>query len=252
MKTIDINCDMGESFGRFVVGSDETIFPYITRCNIACGFHGGDPLHIDQTIRMALENKVRIGAHPSYPDLMGFGRRRMSMHPVEVRSIVRYQVAAIKSLTESLGGKLHHVKPHGALYNTSVDDSETALAIIEAVQSFGPDIYLMGLAGSMVESLAGDQDIPFLAEAFADRKYAPDGRLQSRSAADSVIADPAEAVAQVLSIVLKHEVRTTDGSTIPVRAQSICVHGDNPSAVPILRALTKALAEVEHKQSDLS
>ena len=240
---IDINCDMGESFGNYTIGNDEKVFPYITSCNIACGFHGGDPLHIEKTIKGALANGVQIGAHPSYPDLAGFGRRYMQIKADELKAIVKYQVAALKGMTESLGGQLAYVKPHGALYNTAAKHKTEALAIIEAVQAIDSSLILMGLAGSPIEDLAKEMEIPFVAEAFADRKYMSDGSLRSRTLDEAVIEDPEKATAQVLSIVLGQRVQTYEGSSLPLIAQSICIHGDNRQVEALLKAIDAGLTK---------
>lgn len=233
----DINCDMGESYGNFKVGQDEAIFPYITSCNVACGFHGGDPLHIEQTIKQAIQHKVKIGAHTSYPDLQGFGRRKMQIKAEELKAIIKYQIAVIQGLSESLGGKMSYVKPHGALYNSMADNEEEALVVIRAIQEFNPNLALMGLAGSLVEDIAKQEKIEFIAEAFADRRYNSQGKLASRNQANAVITNPAEAQKQVLSIIEKQEVETIEGNLIKITAQSICVHGDNPAVLEILKAL---------------
>jgi len=240
---IDINCDMGESFGNYTIGNDEKVFPYITSCNIACGFHGGDPLHIEKTIKGALAHGVQIGAHPSYPDLAGFGRRYMQIKADELKAIVKYQVAALKGMTESLGGQLAYVKPHGALYNTAAKQKTEALAIIEAVQAIDSSLILMGLAGSPIEALAREIGIPFVAEAFADRKYMSDGSLRSRTLDEAVIEDPKEATAQVLSIVLDQRVQTYEGSSLPLKAQSVCIHGDNRQVEALLQAIDVGLTK---------
>lgn len=241
MDRIDINCDMGESFGNFRVGNDEKIFPYITSANIACGFHGGDPVHMEKTLKLALEHEVKIGAHPGYPDLVGFGRRTMQLKSEELRAIVTYQIAAVKGMAESLGGKLRYVKPHGALYNKASGDEAETMAIIQAIQSIDESLIFMGLAGSIMEELAKQHDIPFVAEAFADRRYEKNGRLMSRSKEGSVIVDPKQAAQQVLSIVRDQKVSIPDGSQIKVAAQSICIHGDNPVAVDILQQIEQDL-----------
>jgi len=233
-KWIDINCDMGESFGNYSLGNDVDIFPHITSCNIACGFHAGDPYHIEKTISLAVKNGVRIGAHPSYPDLVGFGRRKMVIPSTELVAIIKYQVAAIKSLVESQGGKLEYVKPHGSLYNTASRNKLESAAIIQAILELGEEIKLMGLAGSMMQEAARELGIGFIPEAFADRKYDKDGFLLSRSIPGSVISDPDEAASQVLIIVNDKKVVANDGSVVEVDARSICIHGDNPAAVSIL------------------
>ena len=237
---IDLNCDMGESFGRFTVGNDENIFPYITSCNIACGFHGGDPVHMERTIGLALKHGVQIGAHPSYPDLNGFGRRKMQLHGAELKAILKYQIAALKGMVESMGGTLAYVKPHGALYNTASNDENETTIVIEAIREISPDLAFMGLAESLMGRLAKEKGMGFIAEAFADRRYHSNGRLVSRSVAGSVIHDPEMAVRQVLSIVRDQSVTSMEGERIAVRAQSVCIHGDNPAAVAILRELNRA------------
>ncbi|MTI30761.1 5-oxoprolinase subunit PxpA [Xanthovirga aplysinae] len=238
--SIDINCDMGESYGRFKVGNDAKIFPYITSCNIACGFHGGDPLHMERTIKRALEYGAQIGAHPAYPDLAGFGRRNMQLSKEELKAVVKYQISALKGMVESQGGQLTYVKPHGALYNKAAIDEKESLTIIQAIQEIDPKLILMGLAQSITEEVAKGEEISFVAEAFADRKYEASGQLMSRSKVGSLLINPEEAVEQVLSIVLKNNVQSSEGTLIPIKAQSICIHGDNPSVVPILEALQEA------------
>ena len=238
---IDINCDLGESYGRFKVGNDKNVFPYLTSCNIACGFHGGDPLHMEETIQLALRYGVKIGAHPSYPDLGGFGRRRMHIQPNELRAIIKYQIAALKGMVESFGGRLSYVKPHGALYNAAANEEQETITIIRAVQEIDANLILMGLAGSMTEQVAAKEGIPFVAEAFADRRYTAAGRLLSRALDGSVIHDPEQAARQVLSIAMEQSVESHTGESVPVKAQSICIHGDNPSAIAILEAIDEAL-----------
>ncbi len=241
--TIDINCDMGESYGNFKIGNDDAVFPHITSCNIACGFHGGDPLHIEQTIKKALAHGVRIGAHPSYPDLMGFGRRSMQLSEEELFALVKYQVAAVKGMTESFGGQLAYVKPHGALYNAAASSISITKTIIKAIHAIDDQLYLMGLAGSITEQIARMQQIPFIAEAFADRQYTDEGKLQSRSEEGAVIQDPFKSAEQVVSLIKEERVISNTGSYVPVKAQSICIHGDNPSAVGILLQIDQLLEQ---------
>jgi len=241
MRSIDINCDMGESFGNYRLGNDEALLPYITSANIACGFHAGDPVHIEKTLALAVQQGVQIGAHPSYPDLGGFGRRKMEIPPEELRALVKYQVAAIKGMAESLGGKLRYVKPHGALYNSIAQDPEEGQAILQALREIDPGLVLMGLAGSSIEEQARALGTPFVAEAFADRRYEADGSLRSRMLPGSVIGDPQVAAEQVVSLVKAQSAKTLKGTSVPVKAQSICIHGDNPHALEILQAITQAL-----------
>jgi len=240
---IDLNCDMGESYGQFKIGNDDKIFPYITSCNVACGFHGGDPLHIETTIKKALEHGVKVGAHPSYPDLAGFGRRKMELPKAELKAVLKYQISALKGMTESLGGRLGYVKPHGALYNAAANSETDSLTIIEAVREVDSNLILMGLAGSTTEEVASQEQMPFVAEAFADRKYLADGKLMPRARAGSVLNDPALAAEQVLSIVQHHKVKSDTGVAVNISAQSICIHGDNAAAVIILQAIDRAFEQ---------
>lgn len=240
-KRIDINCDMGESIGQLKIGNDEAVFPYISSCSVACGFHGGDDMHMKKTVIAAIARGVRIGAHPSYPDLEGFGRREMHLPRQELRSIIKQQVSILKYIAESQGGQLEYVKPHGALYNTIARDPEEAKTAYDAIQEVDSSLSVMGLAGSIAAEIARKTGIEFIAEAFADRIYEEDGMLMSRSKRDAVISDPDKAVAQVLSIVLDNEIVTSNGTVLPMHAESICIHGDNSAAEDILRALDQAL-----------
>lgn len=239
--SIDINCDLGESYGRYQVGNDEAVFPYLSSCNIACGYHGGDPIHMEVTIERAIQHKVTIGAHPSYPDKQGFGRRKMHIPGKELKSIIKYQIAALKGMTESKGAEVKYVKPHGALYNSMWNDLEEAKYVIDAIQEIDSKLYLMCLAGSNVEQYAKQNEVPFIAEAFADRLYVAGGTLMSRSIKGSVITDPELASHQVLDIVSKQKIKLSDDSQLDVSAQSICIHGDNQSAVKIAEAIHQLL-----------
>jgi len=243
MKTlqIDINCDMGESVGQLIIGNDEAVFPYITSCSIACGFHGGDADHMKHTVKSAVSQGVRIGAHPSYPDLAGFGRREMQIPHEELKSIIKEQVTALKEIADMEGGRLEYVKPHGALYNTIARDLEEARTVYEAIREVDASLSVMGLAGSIAQKVARELNLEFIPEAFADRVYEPDGTLMSRSKKEAVISDPDKAVAQVLSILIAREVVTSNGTVLPMSAASICIHGDNPAAVDILCALDQSL-----------
>lgn len=241
MKTIDINCDMGESYGRYSVGNDAAIFPYISSCNVACGYHGGDPLTIDNTLGLAAKHQTRLGAHPSYPDLIGFGRRVMDMSDTELSASIRYQVCAIRGLSEYHGIVLEYVKPHGALYNKIASDPHTARVVYSAIRSVDPNLSVMGLAGSLTADIAGEIGITHIAEAFADRRYTDEGHLVSRQHPGAVISDPAEAAAQVLDIVLKQTVRSVDGNEVQLRADSVCIHGDTPTAIEIAKEVRRLL-----------
>ncbi len=241
MQSIDINCDLGESYGNFIIGNDEAVFPYLTSCNIACGFHGGDPYHIERTIDLALKHEVQIGAHPSYPDLMGFGRRKMTVPFDQLSSIIKYQVSALKSMTESKGAQLIFVKPHGALYNSMVQNEKEASVVIDAIKSIDSSLVLMCLANSPVEQLCKKAGMKFAAEAFADRRYTAKGTLMSRSIQQALIQNPEEGAAQVLSMVLHHEVTTNESTKINLNPDSICIHGDNPAAVNLLKSIHQML-----------
>lgn len=243
MSFVDINCDMGESYGNYSIGNDEAIFPHITSCNIACGMHAGDPYHIEKTIDLALKHKVQIGAHPGYPDLQGFGRRIISMRTAELSAFVKYQVAAVKGMVESKAGVLKYVKPHGALYNQMAKDIEVAQTVLAAIKCIDPELKVMGLAGSLVKEVAEGLGMEFVAEAFADRQYEADGSLRTRDLGHSVFDDPHQAAAQVVSICLEQKTKSLSGKDVNISAQSFCIHGDNPSAVNVLKAISRALEQ---------
>jgi 5-oxoprolinase (ATP-hydrolysing) subunit A len=241
---IDLNCDMGESFGNYLIGQDDEIMPWITSCNIACGFHAGDPFHIEKTLINAKKYQLRVGAHPGYPDLNGFGRRPMQLSDDELRAIIRYQVSALTGMARSLGIEVSYVKPHGALYNKMTVDEREALIVIRTIREIDSGLAIMGLAGSRVKDIAAAMDMQFIAEAFADRRYDDRGKLVSRQSERAVIEDPVLAADQVWSIINRKEVVTISGAVIPVVADSICIHGDHKNAVPILKAIRARLSDV--------
>lgn len=241
MKSVDINCDMGESFGNFKIGNDEAIFPHITSCNIACGIHAGDPYHIEKTINLALEHGVQIGAHPGYPDLQGFGRRVIPIAQAELSSFVKYQVSALQGMVASAGGKLAYVKPHGALYNEIANNRTVAETVYKAIKSIDPELKIMGLAGSHVKEVLESIDMQYVPEAFADRRYEADGKLRSRSLPNAVIDDASFAAEQVVSIATNGKTTTLDGQPVTLEAMSFCIHGDNPAAVDILKEIDALL-----------
>lgn len=243
MNPIDINCDMGESYGNFRIGNDDAVFPFITSANIACGMHAGDPYQIEKTIENALKHGVKIGAHPGYPDLQGFGRRVIPMKRPELKAYIKYQVAALKGMVESAGGTLNYVKPHGALYNEIAANESEAKTVIEGIKAIDPGLIVMGLAGSHVERIAAQANMQFVAEAFADRRYEANGKLMSRLKDNSVIGEAKDAAEQVVSITLNQHTTTLDGTTVPVKARSFCIHGDNPAAIDILKAIDAAFKE---------
>jgi UPF0271 protein len=240
-RSIDLNCDLGESFGAWSMGDDEGIMPYISSANIACGFHAGDPGTIHKTVMRCLRHGVSIGAHPSYPDLSGFGRRRMELDPQEVYDTVLYQLGAVAAFAKASGTFLRHVKPHGALYNQAAKDSLTAQAILNAVRYFDNQLLLYGPAGSELEKAADDIGIVFCSEAFADRGYQSDGSLTPRSQKGAMLADVESCVRQVLGMLEQGSVTSVDGARVSIRADTVCIHGDGPMSVTIAKALHGAL-----------
>jgi len=235
---IDLNCDMGESYGDNIVGNDEAVMPYITSANIACGFHGGDPLTIEKTIRLALKYGVAIGAHPGYNDLKNFGRQPMILSPDELRASILYQVGALKSMTETLGGKLRHVKPHGAMYNSAASDFDMAMVIAKAVRDIDSSLILVGLSQSELINAAKKVGLAHASEVFADRAYNDDGSLVSRNLPGAVIHDTKVMIDRVIRMVKESVVETVNGKIIPIQADTICVHGDNAVAVEFCAAIS--------------
>ena len=242
MHRIDLNCDMGESFGAWKMGADAQIMPYITSANIACGYHAGDPATIRKTIKLAHEHGVAIGAHPGLPDLMGFGRRVMQIKPQEMYDLVLYQAGAVKAFAEAIGAKLHHVKCHGALYNMSTDDIALSTAMAQAIKDLGGDLIMVGMANSPMLETAKSMGVRVAGEAFADRGYTDAGRLASRDDPKGMIVDEAQAVAQALQIIEAGAVTSTSGKQVAVAAQTLCLHGDQPDAVAFAKALRKVFA----------
>ena len=243
MNAIDLNCDMGESFGSWRMGNDAAIMDHVSSVNIACGFHAGDPGTMRRTIKLALDKGLAVGAHPSYPDLEGFGRREMMLSPEEIYDTVLYQVAASKGVCESLGGKLHHVKPHGALYNRAAKDKSAAAAIAKAVRSIDDKLILYGLSGSSLISQGSETGLNTASEAFADRTYMSDGSLTPRNRSDALITDEDEAVKQVLQMLREKSVTAVSGESVEVEAQTICIHGDGKDAPGFARAIARGLEE---------
>jgi UPF0271 protein len=240
---IDINCDMGESYGAGRIGNDEELMPLVSSANIACGYHGGDPVTIHHAVLLAQKYGVAVGAHPSYPDLQGFGRRNMQLSTQEVYDIVLYQIGAVEAYTRAGGGKLHHVKPHGALYNQAAKNDELAAAIANALFYFDKTLILFGPPGSALERAAMQLGLSFCAEAFADRTYQPDGSLTSRSSPNALIRDTVQCLQQVWQIVESGTVTATDGTVIPMKAGTICIHGDGLHAVEFAHGIRQSLTE---------
>lgn len=242
MKPIDLNCDMGESFGAYRLGNDSEVLRFVTSANIACGCHAGDHNTMRETVNAAKMRGVNIGAHPGFPDLQGFGRREMHLHPDEIYNLVLYQLGALSSFAKVAHTRLAHVKPHGALYNMAAADKGTADAIAAAVADFDRNLILFGLAGSLLISAANEKGIRAANEVFADRAYRPDGSLMPRSEPNSVIHDADAAISQALRMAKEGKVAAADGTEINVAADTICIHGDNPRALEFARRLTSAFA----------
>ena len=243
-KYIDINCDMGESYGRWTLGNDEGVMPHITSANIACGFHGGDPHVMRKTVELALKHGVAIGAHPGLPDLMGFGRRRMEVSPQEIKDIHRYQVGALGAFVKAAGTTLQHVKAHGIQYHMFEENLELARASAEQVLELDPSLILMVMAMTKYDAEARKTKARVAAEGFADRVYADDGQLVSRKLGkDALVSDPAKAAEQAVRMVMEQKVKTITGKTIPAKVDTICIHGDSPGADKIVAAVREGLAK---------
>ncbi len=241
MRRIDLNCDLGESYGAWTMGQDEQVLADVSSANIACGFHAGDPDTMRRTVHLAAARGVAIGAHPSLPDLQGFGRREMAVSPDEAHALVLYQIGALSAFATRSGTRLRHVKPHGALYNMAARDPALAAAIASAVAAFDPKLILVGLAGSALLDAGRAAGLAVAAEAFCDRRYRADGSLTPRREAGAVIHDLDAAVAQGLSIALRGEAFTADGSRVAIAADTLCIHGDKPDAAAFAHRLRAEL-----------
>lgn len=240
---IDINCDMGESFGAYTIGRDEEIMPFITSANIACGFHAGDANVMKKTVSLALENEVAIGAHPGLPDLPGFGRRPMMLSPEEAYSLIVYQIGALCAFAKIEGAQLRHIKPHGALYNMAASDEALASSVVSAVKDVDSSLVLYGLAGSKLIEAGQKAGLKTASEVFADRTYTREGMLTPRTLPHALIQSPDEAAAQVVRMVKEKRVQTTDQTYIDIQADTVCIHGDGPHALPFLHAVRLKLQE---------
>ena len=243
MTRIDLNCDLGESFGAWRMGEDAALLELVSSANIACGFHAGDPLIMRQTVRLAAARGVAIGAHVSLPDLQGFGRREMRVSADEAGAMTLYQLGALHAFVRAAGTRLAHVKPHGALYNMAARDRALADAIARAVRAFDPRLILFGLAGSALIDAGKAIGLPVAAEAFADRRYGADGSLQPRGEAGAVIDDAQAATEQALGIARDGVVATADGRRVNLHADTLCLHGDGVHAVQLARQLRAALEQ---------
>lgn len=243
MKRIDLNCDLGESFGAWRMGEDAELLALVSSANIACGFHAGDATIMQHTVAMAAERGVAIGAHVSLPDLQGFGRREMAVTPAEAHAMTLYQLGALHAFARAAHARVAHVKPHGALYNMAARDRALADAIADAVRSFDPTLRLFGLAGSALLDAGRAAGLAVVSEAFADRRYRADGSLQPRREANAVIRDDAEATTQALRMATEGAVTAVDGCEVMLEADTLCVHGDGAHAVAFARALRAALLQ---------
>ena len=240
-RTVDLNADLGESFGAWRLGDDEALLAIVTSANIACGFHAGDPLTIRRACANAVARGVSIGAQVSYRDLAGFGRREMTVPPAELEAEILYQLAALDGIARSEGGRVGYVKPHGALYKRAARDPEQAAVIARAVVSYNPRLPVLTLPGSELETAATDLRLPVVTEAFADRGYRDDGSLVPRGEPGAVLTDPADVAARATAMAVTETVLTTSGTTLEISPRSICLHGDTPGAVAIATAVRAAL-----------
>ena len=243
LKHVDLNADVGESFGAWPMGQDPVLFPHITSANVACGFHAGDPGVMRATVALAREHGVAVGAHPGFPDLSGFGRRDMRLSPREVEDLVVYQIGALAGVAAAQGVRLQHVKAHGALYNMAVTEFALAQAIARATASVDRSLILLGLPGSQLLTAGEREGLATAAEAFADRAYRADGTLVPRTQPGAVIHDGDAVVKRVVTMVGDQAVIAEDGSRVPLRIDTICVHGDTPGAAQLAARIRGALTE---------
>lgn len=245
MLSVDLNCDMGESFGPWRMGNDAELMKYVSSVNIACGFHAGDASTMRETVELAIKHRVAVGAHPGYPDLQGFGRRNMSLSEGELCDIVIYQISALKGICEASGTRLTHVKPHGAMYNHAAKDSRVSRAIADAVRLVDPSLILYGLSGSLLIAEAEAAGLRTASEVFADRTYKRDGSLTPRTEPNALISDVEKAAAQALLMVVSGSALAADGTSVPVKADTICLHGDGQNALEFARAVSAVFEENE-------
>ena len=240
---IDLNCDMGESFGAYQIGQDEAVLEYVTSANIACGFHAGDPLVMDVTVRMAHSLGVSVGAHPGYPDLQGFGRRNMDLTAEEVEAFILYQVGALAGFARAAGTELVHVKPHGALYNQAARDRGLAAAVARGVARFSRGLVLVGLAGSQLLAAGQEAGLQVAGEGFADRAYNPDGSLRSRRLPGALLETPEQVLAQAIRLAQEGVVAMAGSQSVAWPVDTLCIHGDTPGAAAFARTLRAGLAQ---------
>lgn len=237
MLKIDLNCDLGESFGVYTLGMDEDVLPLITSANIACGFHASDPVTMAKTVRLAADSGIAVGAHPGFPDLLGFGRRNMNVSPSEAKAYIQYQIGALSAFAKSCGVRLSHVKPHGALYNMAGKDMRLAEAICEGIAELDESLILLALSGSAMIEAAKRKGLRAAREVFADRAYEPDGSLVARTKPGAVIADENEAAFRIIRMIQEKKVRAVDGTDLDMEADSVCIHGDSIHALEFAKKL---------------
>ena len=242
MYKVDLNCDLGESFGAYTIGMDKEVIPFISSANVACGYHASDPVVMSKTVKMAAESHVAVGAHPGYPDLMGFGRRNMNVSPADAKAYVMYQIGALDAFCKAAGISMQHVKPHGAMYNMAGKDYKLARAICEGIYEVNPGLILLGLAGSQMLKAAEEVGLPCASEVFADRAYEEDGSLVARTKENAMITDENLAVSRVVRMIKENKVESVTGKDISIKADSVCVHGDGPKALAFVQKIREALA----------
>ncbi|WP_341775036.1 5-oxoprolinase subunit PxpA [Staphylococcus hyicus] len=244
MRKVDLNCDLGESFGNYTIGNDYKVIPLITSANVACGFHAGDPMVIQKTVHLAKENEVSVGAHPGFPDLQGFGRRNLDMTHDDIYSMLIYQIGAVRAFCNLHDVPLNHVKPHGALYQMGAKDRAIARVIAQAVFDIYPNLIFVGLSQSYLIEEAQKVGLQTASEVFADRRYEANGQLVSRKHNHAVIEDTEEAISQVVKMVTQGTVTATNGEDIHIKADTICVHGDGAHALEFVKQIRDALSKV--------
>lgn len=245
MFRVDLNSDLGESFGRYTLGMDDKIIPLITSANVACGYHASDPVVMEKTIALAKEAGIRVGAHPGFPDLMGFGRRNMNVSPAEAKAYTLYQLGALDGFCRAAGVKLQHVKPHGAFYNVAAKDYKLSVAICEAIKNFDKDLIVLALSGGELAKAAKDMGLRTALEVFADRGYEEDGTLVDRRKEGAMITDEQEAIDRVIRMVKEKKVTAVTGRDISIQADSVCVHGDGVKALAFVEKIRAALQKEE-------
>ena len=245
MFRVDLNSDLGESFGRYTLGMDDKIIPLITSANVACGYHASDPVVMEKAIALAKEAGIRVGAHPGFPDLMGFGRRNMNVSPAEAKAYTLYQLGALDGFCRAAGVKLQHVKPHGAFYNMAAKDYKLSVAICEAIKNFDKDLIVLALSGGELAKAAKDMGLRTALEVFADRGYEEDGTLVDRRKEGAMITDEQEAIDRVIRMVKEKKVTAVTGRDISIQADSVCVHGDGVKALAFVEKIRAALQKEE-------